>query len=94
PPDLTYHNISAFSAHNACVLFCKCKDRSRAGSFINMGIGPTAWLEVYLSQCAIENIPIIVTLLPSLWRKIKSIPSPPTSPVLGFFQSGGLRIFQ
>ncbi|KAG0151379.1 hypothetical protein CROQUDRAFT_651200, partial [Cronartium quercuum f. sp. fusiforme G11] len=57
-----------------------------------MGIGPTAWLEVYLSQCAIENVLIIITLLPSLWRKIESILSTPTSPVLGFFQSGGLRM--
>ncbi|KAG0150086.1 hypothetical protein CROQUDRAFT_652770 [Cronartium quercuum f. sp. fusiforme G11] len=112
---LTYHNISVLSAHNACVLFCKCKDRSGARSFINMGIGPTgqiylncahkdpckgfkggcgffAWLEVSLSQCSIKNVLIIVTVLPSLWHKIKSIPSTPTSPVLGFFQSGGLRM--
>ncbi|KAG0141243.1 hypothetical protein CROQUDRAFT_664129 [Cronartium quercuum f. sp. fusiforme G11] len=56
------------------------------------GCGFFAWLEVYLSQCAIENVPIIVTLLPTLWRKIRSIPSTPTSPFLGFFQSGGLRM--
>ncbi|KAG0143732.1 hypothetical protein CROQUDRAFT_660808, partial [Cronartium quercuum f. sp. fusiforme G11] len=57
------------------------------------GCGFFAWLEVYLSQCAIKNVPIIVTLLFPCGIKLSQSQANPPVQFLVSFNLGACACF-